>query len=90
MNYFIFAAKFKLSNYLTDQSSLKKNANPKDKVSQQDLIDAKFVLDKWTRSTSMRSSDGLHRTGFSPYNWHYYLIATWRHNDLSQHYKIQY
>ena len=69
MNYIIFAAKYKLSNYLTDQSSLKKkNANPKEKVSQQDLIGAKNVLDKWTspcpvsRSTTMKNSDGLYRT----------------------------
>lgn len=68
MNVLIFAAKFQLSNYLSDQSALKKNAKPKDKLTQQDLIDAKNVMDKWTdpspmtRSTTMKNSDGLHRT----------------------------
>ena len=68
MNVLIFAAKSQLSNYLSDQSALKKNAKPKDKLTQQDLIDAKNVMDKWTdpppmtRSTTMKNSDGLHRT----------------------------
>ena len=59
MNVLIFAAKFQLSNYLSDQSALKKNAKPKDKLTQ---------MDKWTdpspmtRSTTMKNSDGLHRT----------------------------
>ena len=68
LQYNIFAAKFQLSNYLTDQSSLKKNDKPKNKVTQNDLSFAKEVLDKYaspnpmTRSVAMKNSDSLHRT----------------------------
>ena len=56
-----------MSNYLVDQTQLNKLDNVKNKTTQEQLFDARNLLEKWanpplTRKVERKSNDGMHRT----------------------------
>ena len=56
-----------VSNYLMDQTQLNKLENPKDKVTQEKLLETNVLLDKWakpamTRRVLRKTTNGEHLT----------------------------